>query len=122
MRLLVHNKPKLKMPEFKVDEPLSKHIDDPLLSNMNGSFCCGLIGKAGSGMTFLMVSFIQSPKKYFKKVLNKIYVFMPNSSRNSMKQNIFNVLPDDQVFEGVSYEILSDVYEKLLENTENNHK
>ena len=47
---------------------------------------------------------------------------MPNSSRNSMKQNIFNVLPDDQVFEGVSYDILYDVYERLLENTENNHK
>ena len=84
---------------------------------MNKSFCCGLIGKAGSGKTSLMVSFIQTPKK-FKKVFNKIYVFMPNSSRNSMKQNIFNVLPDDQVFEGVSYDILSDVYERLLENTE----
>ena len=55
MRLLIHNKPKLKMPELKVDEPLSKHLDDPLLSNMNKSFCCGLIGKAGSGKTSLMV-------------------------------------------------------------------
>ena len=122
MRLLIHNKPKLKMPEFKVDEPLSKHLDDdPLLTNMNKSFCCGLIGKAGSGKTSLMVSFIQTSKK-FKKVFNKIYVFMPNSSRNSMKNNAFNVLPDDQLFEGVSYEILSEVYERLLESTENNHK
>ena len=122
MRLLIHNKPKLKMPEFKVDEPLSKHLDDdPLLTNMNKSFCCGLIGKAGSGKTSLMVSFIQTPKK-FKKVFNKIYVFMPNSSRNSMKNNAFNVLPEDQLFEGVSYEILSEVYERLLESTENNHK
>ena len=39
-----------------------------------------------------------------------------------MKNNIFNVWPDEQVFEGVSYEILSDVYERLLESTENNHK
>ena len=122
MRLLIHNKPKLKMPEFKVDDPLSKHLDDdPLLTNMNKSFCCGLIGKAGSGKTSLMVSFIQTPKK-FKKVFNKIYVFMPNSSRNSMKNNAFNVLPEDQLFEGVSYEILSEVYERLLESTENNHK
>ena len=122
MRLLIHNKPKLKMPEFKVDEPLSKHLDDdPLLSNMNKSFCCGLIGKAGSGKTSLMVSFLQTPKK-FKKVFNKIYVFMPNSSRNSMKKNIFDVLPEDQLFEGVSYEILSEVYERLLESTEDNHK
>ena len=122
MRLLIHNKPKLKMPEFKVDEPLSKHLDDdPLLSNMNKSFCCGLIGKAGSGKTSLMVSFLQTPKK-LKKVFNKVYVFMPNSSRNSMKNNIFDILPEDQLFEGVSYEILSEVYERLLESTENNHK
>ena len=47
---------------------------------------------------------------------------MPNSSRNSMKNNAFNVLPEDQLFEGVSYEILSEVYERLLESTENNHK
>ena len=122
MRLLIHNKAKLKVSEFKVDEPLSKHLeDDPLLSNMNKSFCCGLIGKAGSGKTSLMVSFLQTPKK-FKKVFNKIYVFMPNSSRNSMKNNIFDVLPEDQLFEGVSYEILSEVYERLLESTEDNHK
>jgi len=122
MRLLKHNKPKLKMPEFKVDEPLSKHLDDdPLLSNMNKSFCCGLVGKAGSGKNSLMISLIQTPKK-FKKVFNKIYVFMPNSSRNSMKNNAFSVLPEDQLFEGVSYEILSEVYERLLESTENNHK
>ena len=47
---------------------------------------------------------------------------MPNSSRNSMKNNIFNVLPEEQMFEGVSYEILNDVYDRLLESTENNHK
>ena len=70
MRLLIHNKPKLKMPEFKVDEPLSKHIDNPLLSNMNKSFSCGLIGKADNGKTSLMVSFIQTPK-YFKKYFIK---------------------------------------------------
>ena len=68
-----------------------------------------------------MISFIQTPK-FFKKVFNKIYVFIPYSSRNSVKNNIFNVLPEDQLFEGVSYEILSEVYDRLLESTENNHK
>ena len=90
MRLLIHNKPKLKMPEFKVDEPLSKHLDDPLLSNMNKSFCCGLIGKAGSGKTSLMVSFIQTPKK-FKKVfiqyyaLNQRFPMLPVAYKNKYK-------------------------------------
>ena len=68
-----------------------------------------------------MVSFIQTPK-YFKKVFHKIYVFMPNSSRNSMKNNIFSVLPEDQLFEDVSYKILFEAYDRLLESTENNHK
>ena len=62
------------MPEFKVDEPLSKHLDDPLLSNMNKSFCCGLIGKAGSGKTSLMVSFIQTPKNLKKSLIK--YMFL----------------------------------------------
>ena len=56
MRFLIHAKPNLKMPQFKVDEPLSIYLhNDPLLKNMNQSFCCGLIGKAGSGKTSLMV-------------------------------------------------------------------
>ena len=46
------------MPEFKVDEPLSKHLDGPLISTMNKSFCCGLLETAGSGKTSLMVSLI----------------------------------------------------------------
>eukprot|EP01040_Poterioochromonas_malhamensis_P013987 gene13987-15447_t len=49
MRLLKHIPPKLKLPEFEVDEPLSKYLDDdPLLKNMNKSFNCGLIGMGGS--------------------------------------------------------------------------
>ena len=64
MRLLIHNKPKLKLPEFKVDEPLSKQLDDPLLPNMNKSFCCGLTGKAGSGKSSL-INFIHPNSKIF---------------------------------------------------------
>lgn len=122
MKLLEHLKPKLNMPEFKVDEPLSKHLqDDALLSNMNKSFCCGLIGKAGSGKTSLMIGLLSTPKK-LKKVFHKIFVFMPNSSRESMKNNVFKCLPKEQLFEGVNFENLSNVYQQLLENTEDNLK
>ncbi len=122
MKLLEHLKPKLKMPKFKVDEPLSPYLDDdPLLKNMNKSFCCGCIGKAGSGKTSLMVGFLSTPKK-LKKVFHNIFVFMPNSSRDSMKNNVFECLPEDQVFEGVSFENLAEVYERLLENTNDNLK
>jgi len=107
------------MPQFKAAEPLSKHLDDDaLLKYMNKSFCCGLIGKAESGKTSLMVGFLSTSKK-FKKVFHKIFVFMPNSSRSSMKNNVFDCLPDDQLFEGVTFENLKQVYNVLLENTNN---
>lgn len=118
MKILRHIPPILKKPEFKVDNKLSKHLDDdPLLKNMNKSFVCGLIGKGGSGKTTLMTSLLQTKHK-LKKVFHKIYVFMPTSSRSSMKNDIFSQLPDDQLFEGVSFENLSEVYERLLESSE----
>lgn len=120
MKLIKNEKPKLKMPKFLCDEKLSPHLDDdPLLKHMNKSFICGLIGKAGSGKTSLMTSLILTKHKY-KKVFSKIYVFMPSSSRASMKEDIFSVLPEEQIFEGVSSENLSTVYELLKENTEEN--
>jgi ABC-type dipeptide/oligopeptide/nickel transport system ATPase component len=118
MKVLKHIPPSLKKPEFKVDEPLSKHLDDDaLLKYMNKSFVCGMIGKGGSGKSTLMTSLIQTKHK-LKKVFHKIYVFMPSSSRSSMKKDIFGQLPDDQLFEGVSFENLKEVYDRLLESSE----
>jgi ABC-type dipeptide/oligopeptide/nickel transport system ATPase component len=118
MKILKHIPPALNKPEFKVDNKLSIHLDDdPLLKHLNRSFVCGLIGKGGSGKTTLMTSLLQTKHK-FKKVFHKIYVFMPSSSRSSMKNDIFGQLPDDQLFEGVSFENLNEVYERLLETSE----
>lgn len=125
MRLLQHIKPSLKIPEFVVDEPLTQRkeiTDDPLLRNLNKSFCFGLVGLAGSGKTSFLVSLLNQKGKFFNKVFHKIYVFMPKSSQASMKNNIFNHLPEDQIYEGVNFENLSEVYEKLLENSENKKK
>lgn len=117
MRLLEHIKPILILPQFQVDVPLSKHLDsDPLLKHMNKSFACGCIGKAGCGKTSLMTGFLQTPKK-LKKVFHQIFLFMPSSSRKSMSKNVFDVLPEDQKFEGVSFDNLSQVYNQLLENS-----
>lgn len=119
MRVIENEHPKLKLPEFQVDFKLSKHLDDDaLLKHMNRSFSCGMIGRPGSGKTSLMTGLIQTPKK-LKKVFNKIYVFMPKSSRASMKKDVFtDELPEDQLYEGVTFENLSEVYAKLLESTE----
>jgi hypothetical protein len=46
---------------------------------------------------------------------------MPATSRASLKDSIYDKLPEDQLFEGVTYENLKIVYDKLKENTKNNN-
>ena len=118
MKLKKNEEIKLKLPEFQVDGKLSPHLDEiPLLKLLNKSFACSFIGRAGSGKTSLMTGLLQTKKK-LKKVFNKIYLFMPSYSRGSMKECIFDCLPEDQIYDELTLETLSDVYEKLRENTE----
>ena len=118
MKLKKNEEIKLKLPVFQVDEPLSPHLDDvPLLKLLNKSFACSFIGRAGSGKTSLMTGLLQTKKK-FKKVFNKIYLFMPSYSRSSMKKCIFDCLPEDQIYNELNYETLLDCYEKLRQNTD----
>lgn len=116
MKIKKNDKIKLKLPEFQVDDPLSPHLSNiPLLSLMNKSFACAFLGKAGSGKTSLMTGLLQTKKK-FKKVFNKIYLFMPDYSRGSMKDCIFDCLPDEQIYNDLNIETLSDAYEKVRMN------
>ncbi len=118
MKLKQNEKVILKLPEFEVDKPLSPHLDEiPLLSYLNKSFACSFIGRAGSGKTSLMTGLLQTSKK-FKKVFHKIYLFMPSYSRGSMKKCIFDVLPQDQIYNDLNIETLQDVYNKVVQNRE----
>lgn len=119
MKIIKHKQPILNRIKFKCDEPLSKHLDDdPLLKHMNKSFCCGLISKAGGGKTTMLTSLLTTKHK-LKKVFNHIYLFMPSSSRKSLRDDIFDQLPEEQKFDGVTLDNLNEVYENLLENSEN---
>ena len=118
MKLKKNEEVKLKLPKFQVDEPLSSHLDEiPLLKLLNKSFACSFIGRAGSGKTSLLTGLLQTKNK-FKKVFNKIYLFMPSYSRSSMKECIFDCLPEDQVYNELSLDTLSEVYDKIQSNTE----
>lgn len=120
MKIIKHKQPNLKQCTMNCDTKLSKYLDDnALLSNMNKSFFCGFIGKPGSGKSSLMISFIQT-KGIYKKVFHQIFVFMPKSSMMSVNNNIYEKLPEDQLYENVNYVDLNDVYEILKENRENN--
>ncbi len=117
MKLKKNEEISLKLPEFEVDNQLSHHLEEiPLLSHLNKSFACSFIGRAGSGKTSLMTGLLQTRKK-FKKVFHKIYLFMPDYSRGSMKKCIFDCLPDDQIYNDLNIETLTNVYEKIKDNS-----
>jgi hypothetical protein len=48
-----------------------------------------------------------------KKTYHNIYVFQPSASRASMKDNIFGSLPEDQLFEELLPENLSEVLTRI---------
>ena len=67
-----------------------------------------MIGRPASGKTSLLYSFFKSPK-VFRKVFHNIYLFQPSHSRASMKDNIFEKIPQEQCYEELNYENLQSV-------------
>lgn len=125
MKIIKHNGPKLKLPSFKCDTELCKHLNNyPLMKHINKRFIVSLISRPGGGKTSFLVGLLQTKNKEggLKKVFNKIYVFMPESSRESLKNNIFDELADDQKFEGINSTNINYVYQELLENKKNGLK
>ena len=121
IELIKNNKPKLDKIKFSCDEKICEKLDqyEMVRDNFNFYNTTAIIGRQGSGKTSLTINLI---KKLYKKKFNKIYVFMPYTSRKSIKNNIFDVLPDDQLFEELNYENICYVYEELKENSENGLK
>ncbi len=121
IELIKNNKPKLDKIKFSCDEKICEKLDqyEMVRDNLNFYNTTAIIGRQGSGKTSLTINLI---KKLYKKKFNKIYLFMPYTSRKSINNNIFDVLPDDQLFEELNYENICYVYEELKENSENGLK
>ena len=74
-----------------------------------------LCGKMGQGKTSMITGLV---KTVFKKCFEYIYVFMPSNSRESIENDIYGKnLPEDQLFDTLTYENLHDVYDRLQENS-----
>lgn len=113
--------PELHIPKFICDKKLHKKLDNyDLTSLCNKSNFMLFLGRAGSGKTSLLVSFLNTPE-LFRKCFHYIYVFMPSTSRSSLKDNFFERnIPEDQLYDNLDYEGLLEVYDRIRENSENN--
>lgn len=116
-----NNKPDLEICKMLCDKPLHPKLNDyELTTFLNCHSTNLLIGKPGSGKTSLLYSLFQS-KKLFRCVFHNIFLFQPSHSRASMKDKLFDELPEDQKFDELTYENLNDVLERIQAEPDYNH-
>lgn len=110
-----NKKPDIEKINFNCDEPIHTKIDIwPMVrENLNKTNTTVICGRQGSGKTNLLVNLIL---KVYKKCFHKIYVFMPESSRNSMKDKIFDKLPPEQLFEELTLETLNNLHLQMKQD------
>lgn len=96
---------KLNKIDFNVDIPFNDKIKPPF---ENKSFFYIIVGKPGSGKTSILVNMLSNSKIY-KKVFTRVMLCMPKNSRLSLKDDIFEDLPEDQIFETINESILTKI-------------
>jgi hypothetical protein len=111
--LIENKKPPLKTCVMLCDEKLHKKLDEyELTKYLNCHSTNLLIGKPKSGKTSLLYSLFQN-QKLLKKCFHNIFLFQPSQSRASMKDKLFDKIPDDQKYEELTYENLNGVMDVI---------
>jgi DNA polymerase III delta prime subunit len=96
--------------KFNVDDLFGEHIKEPF---PNQSFFWLLCGRPGSGKTSLMINALsmKGRNRVYRNIFDKILLVMPSNSRKSLKSNPLDDLPDDQMFENMSDDVIDKVKE-----------
>lgn len=76
-----------------------------------------LIGRPRSGKTSLLYSLFRS-NKVLRNCFHTIYIFQPKQSRASMSDKIFDSLPEDQIFDELTFENLNQVLERIRQDAD----
>lgn len=120
--IVKYDKPNFEKIKFECDEIIHKKLDDYELTKsfLNQSNTTVFIGRQRSGKTSLLINFV---KRIYKKCFHNIYVFMPATSRKSLKDNIFDKhLDPSKIYDELNYDTISDVYSKVIANSENGER
>ena len=106
-----NRKPNLPVCEMVCDKKINSKLDKYELTKfLNCHSTNLLIGKPGSGKTNLIY---QIMKSITNKCYDKIFLFQPSKSRESMKDKLFDQLPEDQKYEDLTFENLEYVNNNL---------
>jgi len=84
---------------IKSEEKIEKRAHPFLPEN----FCSAIIGKPGSGKSFLIRNLLLNPKLYYK-YFNFVYIFSPNNLDDKIcqfKNNWFNTFDVDFIYQRI---------------------
>jgi len=107
--------------KFNVDGQLADHIKAPF---PNKSFFMVLVGRPGSGKTTLATQLLTEKKenRVYNQVFDKIMLVMPQKSRASIKDNPFDSLNEQNLFETFDLSIINKIEENYQNSIKNNKK
>jgi len=113
IKIKKNEKPELQVCQMVCDKGLHPKLNNyDIMKFHNEHFTTLFIGKPGSGKTNLLYSFMKSPKLW-RKLWHNVFLFQPSHSRASMKDKLFDSLPDDQKFEELNVENLDFVIDAI---------
>lgn len=113
IQIKINDKPDLPVCEMSCDGGLHEKLNKyDMTRHLNCHSTNLYIGRPKSGKSSLLWSLFKS-KDMLRKVYHTIYYFSPENSRGSMKNNIFDKLPEDQKFHELSYEDLAYVVNRI---------
>ena len=104
-----------------LDKPLIHDLPEPL-PNYSG-FSMLICGASGSGKTTLLYSIMSKKKQKgirqsYKGVFDRVYIISPTIGKDSIKNDPFKTLPDDQIHRSLTKDVLDELDEQLDANRE----
>jgi hypothetical protein len=99
----------LKPPKFNCDSPLGKHIVKPFPDCY--SFIV-LVGAARSGKTSCLINMFRE-KNIYNRVFDHVIIVIPVHSLQSMSDNIFEDLPEEQKYHELDIETMDSILDQV---------
>lgn len=104
-----NDKPRLVTPTMICDNELHPKLNEyDVCKFLNCHQTSLMVGKPKSGKTSLLFSLFKSPK-CLRKVYHNIFLFQPTASGMSIKDNIFDQIPDEQRYDDLTEDNLDEV-------------